>query len=243
MTGLYTAVTFLTRVPLDRGRGRPTDMVAAVPWFPIVGLLVGLAEFGVFALAGWLTTPFVAAVLAVATAALVTGAFHHDGLADMADAFGGGWTTEQRLEILKDSRLGTYGVTALTLALLLEVAVLSDLERFDAGAAIIGGHALSRAVAVGVMGLGETSVAPGLGSQYTAELETRHVVVGVALGLVAAFVAFDRWTPVVVAAAAVSAFLVVRLARSKIGGVTGDVLGAIQQLSYLAVLVTVSAIV
>lgn len=241
MIGLYTAITFLTRIPLDRDRGRPTDMVAAVPWFPVVGLLVGAAELGVFALAIWLTTPFVAAVLAVATAALITGAFHHDGLADMADAFGGGWTTAQRLEILKDSRLGTYGVTALTLALMLEVAVLSSMGR-AAAAAIVSGHALSRAVAVGVMGLGETSAAPGLGSQYTADLGRRHIATGVAIGLVATIVAFGWWAPVVVVGAAVSAFVVVRLARSKIGGVTGDVLGAIQQLSYLAVLVVASAI-
>jgi len=242
MIGLYTAITFLTRVPLDRGRGRPVDMVAAVPWFPVVGLIVGLAEFGVFVLAFELTTPFVAAVLAAAAAALITGAFHLDGLADMADAFGGGWNREQRLEILKDSRLGTYGVTALTLALLLEVAVLSGLGRSAAAAAIIGGHAVSRAAAVAVMGLGETSAAPGLGSRYTADLGRRQVASGVAVGLVAAAVAFRDWSPVVLAAAALVTFLVVRLARSKIGGVTGDVLGAIQQLSYLATLVIAAAV-
>lgn len=242
MTGLYTAVTFLTRVPLDRGAGRPTDMVAAVPWFPVVGVLVGLAELGVFALAIWLTTPFVAAVLAVATAALITGAFHHDGLADMADAFGGGWTREQRLEILKDSRLGTYGVTALTLALALEIAVLSGFDTKTAAAAIVAGHALSRAAAVGVMGLGVTSAAPGLGSQYAANLGGGQVVIGLVVGVAAAVIAFQVWAPVVLAAAALTTAAVVQLARSKIGGVTGDVLGAIQQLSYLATLVVAAAI-
>lgn len=241
MIGLYTAITFLTRVPIDRGTGRPTDMVAAVPWFPVVGLLIGLAEFGVFAVAIWLTTPLVAAVLAVAAAALITGAFHHDGLADMADAFGGGWNREQRLEILKDSRLGTYGVTALTLALLLEVAVLSGLDN-AAAAAIIGGHAISRAAAVATMGLGETSAAPGLGAQYASELGRLPVVVGVAIGIVAAIVAFSQWSPIVLGAVALTTFAVVRLARAKIGGVTGDVLGAIQQFSYLAVLVVAAAV-
>lgn len=242
MIGLYTAITFLTRVPIDRGTGRPTDMVAAVPWFPVVGLLIGLAEFGVFAVAIWLTTPLVAAVLAVAAAALITGAFHHDGLADMADAFGGGWNREQRLEILKDSRLGTYGVTALTLALLLEVAVLSGLDNIAAAAAIIGGHAISRAAAVATMGLGETSAAPGLGAQYASELGRLPVLVGVAIGIVAAIVAFTRWSPIVLGTVALVTFAVVRLARAKIGGVTGDVLGAIQQLSYLAVLVVAAAV-
>ena len=69
----------------------------------------------------------VAASLTVAFGLLVTGAFHHDGLADIADAFGGGWTVEQRFEILRDSRLGTYGTSALTMALLVEVASLSSL--------------------------------------------------------------------------------------------------------------------
>src|SRR5882672_8254238 len=124
MGGLRAAITFLTRVPVG---GCHDDIATAPPRFPFVGALVGALVGLVFVGAGHLVAPALAAVLALVAGALVTGAFHHDGLADTADAFGGGWNPEQRLEILQDSRHGTYGVMALVFVVVVQVAALATL--------------------------------------------------------------------------------------------------------------------
>lgn len=241
MNGLLTAATFLTRIPLDR---RPNaadeapgmNMAAAVPWFPVVGALVGSAQAAVYWFGFEFLTPMMGAVLAVATAALITGAFHHDGLADMADAFGGGWTVERRLEILKDSRLGTYGVTALALILVLEVVAISALEPLDATASIVAAHGISRGAAVALMRLGRPARGDGLGADYLADLSKTQVAVGVAFAVGIGAATIGGWTAPAVAAAGVTAAAVNQLAVRKIGGFTGDVLGAVQQLAHGAVL-------
>ena len=109
--GLLAALQFLTRVPI-RLRREPS-LTAIVVWFPLAGALIGAAVGGTAAGLWHVTPPLVAAAVAVTVGLLVTGAFHEDGLGDIADAFGGGWTVERRLEILKDSRHGTYGVAAI----------------------------------------------------------------------------------------------------------------------------------
>ena len=147
MAALRDAAMFLTRIPIHRNNDQAPNMGAAVPWFAAIGLILGLIQGGVYAGLHEISTPTVAAALSAALLAQITGAFHLDGLADMADAFGGGWTQEQRLEILKDSRLGTYGVTALIFVIIIEIAALSALAGWLAVAATVAAHTASRAVA------------------------------------------------------------------------------------------------
>src|SRR5258706_6058489 len=148
MRGLRAAITFLTRVPVG---DCDADIATAPPWFPFVGALVG-ALVGVVFVGTWhLVAPAVAAVLAVAVGALVTGAFHHDGLADTADAFGGGWSPAQRLEIMKDSRHGTYGVITIVLVVVAQVTALATLGPAQGFAALVAAHTLRRAGAVALM--------------------------------------------------------------------------------------------
>jgi adenosylcobinamide-GDP ribazoletransferase len=139
------AASFLTRLPLHRKGAQAPDMGAAVPWFAAVGLVLGLIQGGIYAGLYEISTPAVAAAVSAAVLGQVTGAFHHDGLADMADAFGGGWSPEQRLEIVKDSRLGTYGLTALIFVIIVEIAALSALAGWLAVAATVAAHTLFRA--------------------------------------------------------------------------------------------------
>ena len=234
MNGLRTAIGFLTRIPVDVPDPR---MAAAAPWFPVVGLAIGAAQAAVLLGATRVLPPWPAAVLAVAAATLITGAFHHDGLADMADAFGGGWDVDQRLAILGDSRLGTYGTSALILAFATELSVLASLEPTEGAVAVIAAHALSRSVAVGAM-LWAPMAGDGMGAAYASDLRPAGAAVAMAFGVMVAVVAFaGTWhaVPALLSAIVVAA-LVVALAVAKIGGVTGDVLGAIQQLSALAIL-------
>lgn len=242
--GLRVATGFLTRIPVGdvtNGGKVAVRLDRAVRWFPIVGLFVGAIQGAIYAAMFQLSTPLVAAVIAVAVSALITGAFHHDGLADMADAFGGGWTAERRLEILKDSRLGTYGTTALVLALLLETATVSALEPSQAILALVAAHALSRSLAVAAMLIAPVA-GDGLGASYMTELRWPAPVITVLVTLVstAALIGSTALLAIPLAIAAMSATL--WLSLRKIGGVTGDVLGAIQQVSALAVLVAATII-
>ena len=128
-----TAVQFLTRIPVPGAMSGSMDQYqsalrASVVYFPAVGILIGVVTTIVYCISVCFWTPLVAAILAVAVEAYMTGAFHEDALADATDALGGGWTREQVLEILKDSRHGTYGVLALVLGVSLRVALISDLS-------------------------------------------------------------------------------------------------------------------
>jgi adenosylcobinamide-GDP ribazoletransferase len=123
------AFRFLTRIPLPGPDSHSEDLAAAVGWFPVVGAAVGLATAGVFVLALKLWPPPLAAALALAFGLLLTGGFHEDGFTDAVDGLGGGWTRARVLEIMKDSRIGAYGAMGLWCTLMLRWGALVALER------------------------------------------------------------------------------------------------------------------
>ena len=146
------AVQFLTRVPVPALKDFQPDWTArSARWFPLVGALVGLACAGVFVAASPVWSGLTLALLAVATGVLITGAFHEDGLADSCDGLGGGQTRERRLEIMKDSRIGTFGALGLGLVIALKVAALAALPVWTGALALVGVHAAGRAAAVVAM--------------------------------------------------------------------------------------------
>ena len=241
MTGFTGALQFLTRVPV-RTRRAP-DLTASVPWFPAVGALVGAA---VGALAWSLHTPLgplLAATVAVLAGVLLTGAFHEDGLADVADAFAGGWTREDRFRILKDPLHGSYGVAALCGSIVVRVAALGSVADPRAAAAgAVAAHAVGRTAAVGAMWLAPTARPDGLGADYARSLRAAPALAGVASGLAIVTAVTGWWAAPRVGAAAVAALTVAWLAVRKLGGVTGDVLGAVEQVVECVALVTVVAL-
>lgn len=235
---LWVAVGFLTRISVgdpSAGGSREVNVAGAVPWFPVVGALIGAIQAAIWWGLAQGTTPLVAAAVSTTVAALITGAFHHDGLADMADAFGGGWTAEQRMEILKDSRLGTYGTSALVLAFGLEIAALSSFEPVDGALALIAMHMFGRALAVLTM-LRSSVAGDGLGAAYTRDIPRIPAMASViGAGIVTAACLGTSAFAILPAMAAATA--VVILSHRKIGGITGDVLGAITVVSGVTLLV------
>jgi len=129
MRSFVAAIRFLTRIPMPGPDTRAEDISGAVGWFPLVGALVGGLTAGCFLLALHFWTAPVAAVLAVAMGLMLTGGFHEDGATDATDGLGGGWTRERVLEIMKDSRIGAYGAMALWCLLMLRWAALVAFER------------------------------------------------------------------------------------------------------------------
>jgi adenosylcobinamide-GDP ribazoletransferase len=259
---LRLALMLLTRLPLPAGTAMtsPADgAVARAAWiFPVIGILAGLAGGGIFMLASSLGLGISsAALLAMGTQILLTGALHEDGLADTADGFGGGRSRERKLEIMRDSRIGTYGVVALVLALSLRFTALQDLasnllsisDEIDEAAnhnsaiiiALIAAGALSRAAMAAVWYLLPPARSDGLAAGSGA-VPFGAAVTAVTLGAVIALVMLPGFAFVVACGTvAVLAIVVAALARWQIGGHTGDVLGATQQITEIGALLSIGA--
>lgn len=239
--GPFAAWQFLTRVPI-RLRRAPS-LSAAVGWFPVVGAVVGAAVGGAAAGMWFAVPPLLAAAIGVVVGLLITGAFHEDGLADCADAFGGGWTVERRLEILKDSRHGTYGVAAMCASIVIRIIALGSL----AGpalmfAAAVAAHTIGRVAAVGLAGFGPMSSHPGLGSDFGRSTNRVRAALGCLGGLAITALAVGWWVGALILVALVAVIVVGALAHRKIGGVSGDVLGATEQVAECVALVVIVAL-
>jgi adenosylcobinamide-GDP ribazoletransferase len=237
------ALAFLTRLPVrERRAWRDVDLAASVPLFPVVGALIGLVGAIGYALAVWLgLPPWPAAALALAITIWLTGALHEDGLADVADGFGGGRTREDKLRIMRDPRIGSYGAIALVLALLARAGALAALAApWAVGAALVAAAAVSRAALPAVMATLRNARPDGL----AAGAGRPHPLRAAAAVLVAALIAIvllGPAGPAALLAGAAGALGVALLARRQIGGYTGDVLGAVQQLAEIGVLLGVLA--
>ena len=201
--------------------------------FPLVGAMIGAAGGLVFASGTWLgLPPMLAALLAIAAQILLTGGLHEDGLADVADGFGGGRTRADKLRIMRDPRIGSFGALALVLAVLARIGALAGLaEPALAAAVLIAGGAASRAPLPVLM----VMLPPARDEGLAAGAGRPHPLRAAAGVAVAVLMALALLSPPMAAsgvvAAACGALLLVPLARHQIGGHTGDVLGAAQQLA------------
>jgi adenosylcobinamide-GDP ribazoletransferase len=219
------AVGLLTIVPVGRRALPPDASAGAAPWFPLVGGLIGVVCAGAYALGETLLGGFYGAALALTTAALVSGALHHDGLADMADGLGVRGDAARRLQVMRDSAIGTYGTLALVAYALLFTAALTPLRAPDAASAIVCGHALGRWAALAQLAFVAPARADGLGTAFSASRPA--LVLGsagaIAIALVAAGVVAGL---AAVAGAAIAAAAMAFAARRLVGGRTGDTRGA-----------------
>ena len=226
---VVTAFTFLTRVPL---RGGTDDVDRAVVWFPLVGLVVGTVVGSVYLTLSEVTTSLVAAAIAMGTGALLTGGFHEDGLGDMADGFGGGWTPRQRLDIMKDSRLGTYGVLAIVTTVVIRVAALAALTGARAVVLVAAVHLLARTWALLVLAFARPARPDGLGATSSgAASSTSLALVALSWFAVGALAVGPGRFVVLAGLGALGTASTVWLSYRKIDGVTGDVLGAVEQVT------------
>jgi len=238
---VLAAIQFLTRIPI-RLRRQP-DVAATVPWFPVVGAMIGAAVGGVAAGLWQVVPPLVAAAAAVVLGVLITGAFHEDGLADVADAFAGGTTVERRLEILKDSRHGSYGVAALCGSIVIRIVCLGSLPGpMEMFVAAVAAHAVARGAAVGLMGVARPVRHAGLGADYGQATTPGRAAVGIGLGLGLGAAAVG-WRALPLAAVVLVSIVSVRwLALRKIGGISGDVLGTCEQVAECLCLIVLAGL-
>jgi adenosylcobinamide-GDP ribazoletransferase len=245
VSGFAVALGFLTRVPVPAGGGSlgAGALARAAVWFPVVGALVGAAVGGTRLAAELVLPAGAATVLALAVGVLLTGGLHEDGLADTADGFGAHVDKERRLEIMRDPRVGTYGLLAATLVLLFAWSLLAELDGEDCLRAAVAGHVLARWAMLVHAVTTPPARAGGVGSllRIGPAALTTATVIAAALTVAAAGVE-------TAAVAAAAALLVVAamgvLTRRAIGGTTGDTYGAVGKLvevaAYAAVVATVA---
>lgn len=238
MSGLRTAVTFLTRLPIGDGAKPRVD--AAPVWFPVVGAAIGAVTGGVYAAAWHVLPPLAAAALALSVGTLITGGLHQDGLADTADALVGGWDVEQRLAIFKDSRHGTYGVLALILVIAMQMTALGSLGATQGVVALVAAHALGRSGALALMLHMRPVRSTGLNARFAERLPRRSGVLSVAVMAALVVVMLGPYGIALIGAAAVGSAAVAVWAHRKIGGAVGDVLGAAEQVTETLVLLATS---
>ncbi|WP_395443499.1 adenosylcobinamide-GDP ribazoletransferase [Caulobacter sp. UC70_42] len=240
---LLCAVQFLTRAPTPALKTFEPDWITrSARYFPLVGQGVGAVCALVLLIGERLWSAPVGAILALGAGLLITGAFHEDGLADTADGLGGGQTPARRLEIMKDSRVGTYGVCALVGVLTLKAAVLATTP--IAGALLLAAHGLGRAAAVVVMRL--TPYAPsgeaGKWKPVPNGVRTGEVIVALLIAGWPLILLPPSAVLVGLASGALLAGLLALTARRLIGGHTGDVLGAVEQVFELGFLLGAAAL-
>lgn len=238
------AVQMLTRLPTPTLAGfQPEWLAQSVRYFPLAGQLVGLLAAAVWLGASRIWPGLPAAVLAIGASALVTGGFHEDGLADTADGLGGGRDRTHKLEIMKDSRIGGYGALALLLVTLLRIAALARCGPWAGAAALLLAHGGARAAAVVIMTLLPYVREPSAAKLPPVGAGARWIDAVVALVL-------GGWPLVLLTAgraalalglAACAAAGVAWLTKRLIGGITGDVLGAVEQVAEAALLLGAAA--
>ncbi|MGO4685290.1 adenosylcobinamide-GDP ribazoletransferase [Hyphomicrobium sp. 2TAF46] len=228
----FIALQFLTRLPLKHIDPLPRDwLVRAAKYLPVVGGLIGIATGGVILLTSHVFPSPLPVILGLAFAILLTGGLHEDGLADTADAFGGGHTRERCLEIMKDSRIGTFGTLALIVTFALKASALAHVDPLNAAKIVIAGFAGARLAAV--LALATLSYAGGEAakvSRTTSDMTANEIWVALAGGLIFGFICLSPLVFLLSSLlAGVAAAVVALIANQKIGGYTGDVLGAIEQ--------------
>ncbi|MEL6998192.1 MAG: adenosylcobinamide-GDP ribazoletransferase [Pseudomonadota bacterium] len=236
-------VMFLTRLPvpseLHHVEGR---LARAARYFPLVGILVGLITGGVFLLTMQILDPYLAAACAVTVGMLITGALHEDGLADTADGLGGGQTREHALEIMRDSRLGTYGACALFASIGFRILALGVLDPAEGFLALVIAHTVSRALIPTVLVSGAYARTRGLASSVAEGVGTVEIAFAIITAFVVSMIGGYVAGLASCAAAVVCGGIMLAILMRRLGGYTGDGLGAVQQVGEIAVLVVLSGL-
>lgn len=250
----FTAMVFLTRLPAPRWVVFEEHYLNECSrYFPLVGLLIGLVAAFAYALGATLFGPLLAIILSMALTVWMTGAFHEDGFADMCDGFGGGWEREQILHIMKDSRLGSYGALGLLLMVVTKFMALLTLEMQVSGNTSLSNGEYSAAVVVALLVAHPISRFFAITYIYSldyvqdssiskVESQTRRLTRDALFFAGASIAVVLLWLDVVTvfwisAALVVLYFVFSRYLLAKIGGYTGDCLGAAQQLSEVIIYV------
>lgn len=243
LASLTLTLSFFTRFPLPSPLVRRHDdnssLADAAAFFPIAGVIIAIFPALIWLVANSFLPSVLAAGLAILSGLIITGALHEDGLADCADAFGGTHDSDRTLEIMRDSRIGTYGGLALLMSVGLRWLALSTLSPTAGISALLIAHAASRSSMTLAMQFSRYVRKEGLGS--TAEgMTNESFMAAIGIALVLAIVFGGTSGLIAVLIGFVFAYLFLEYLRKRIGGYTGDGLGAMQQTSEITILIALA---
>jgi adenosylcobinamide-GDP ribazoletransferase len=238
---LAIAFGFMTRLPVPHVAMRDGDLTRASAVFPLVGLVVAAVAVAVRHVTGLVWGPVTGTVAGVLSATVVTGAFHEDGVADAADGLWGGWNPDERLQIMRDSRLGTYGTVALIAVFALRFALLAGQSTATFAVAMVCGHVLGR-VAGPVLVAWLPALADSSSAGIAGRLGRGATAFAAAATLIPVVVAAGWLAPVLLVVAVTVVLACGGVFRHRLGGVTGDAIGATTVLVELAVIAAVAGV-
>ena len=233
---LLVASQFLTRLPIPAARNLPEDALAeSARYFPIVGAIVGLGAVGIELLATPRAGRHVSVVLILIYCVAVTGGLHEDGLADAADGFGGGWTKERVLAIMRDPNIGSFGALALALSVLGRFVFLTSLPEATFYGVVMAGQVLSRWTTLPLTyWLSSARHEQGQGARMARKTSTTSLIVGTVFMVLIVSASSGLVALLLIAVASSVAALTGAYYQRRIGGITGDCLGATCQLTECA---------
>ncbi len=229
------AIRFFTRlsVPGPFGHGS-LSLEKAIRYYPAAGLIIGAVAALAFSLCALFWPKTLAVLAAISATIIVTGAIHEDGWSDMVDGFGGGWSKERILDIMRDSCVGSFGATALVVMLLTRFVTLIEIDAALIPLTLIAGHALSRLCATVVLASLDYARDDGKAKAFSNRMGSGELVFAtLTAALPLFFFAPQQLIPALLLAAVATLWLA-RLFKRQIGGYTGDCIGAVQQLSEIA---------
>ena len=232
---IVMALMFLTRIPTPSIPYHPSLLGKATLYFPLVGIVIGVIGAVIYSAALSLWPSSVAVALAIIAMYLSTGGFHEDGLADTADGIGGGWTVEDKLRIMKDSRIGTYGTLAIAGLLLVKFSALSQMAAEQIPTVLIVAHVLARWSILPMIMTTPYVRAEGTGKPFVDSISPKRFVIATlfVLGLIVSLASVKTLLLII------SCLCLLTSCRwyfkRKLGGITGDTLGATNQLVEVAV--------
>lgn len=237
---LRLAFGFLTRVPVKTPDALQEGAMARAMWaFPLIGAFIGSVSCAIFLLAHKALPDWPSALIAVASGIVLTGALHEDGLADCADGFGGGRDKDAKLAIMRDSRIGAYGALALILSVSLRASALVSLHH--PLPALFITHCLGRTALPVMMRLMPPATTGGIAASIgPLPWWSAGLALGIGIGATLGFYGPDAYRPLL--AALLAGLIMALLAKRQIGGYSGDVLGATEQLVEISVLLSILAL-
>lgn len=239
------AVMFFTRIPIPKNTPYSEELLnRASAWFPLIGWIAGLWSALIFWFAAHIFPTSIAVLLSMLAGILLTGAFHEDGLADASDGFGGGWERDRILDIMKDSRIGTYGVVALVFALLLKWSALSNLSPELIPYAFCIAHPLSRLGAASLIRFGDYARADlkSKAKPLATRMNNLDFAIATICGLLPLIIFPNPLIWLAVPIVFGVAWRAMAYFNKWISGYTGDCLGAVQQLCELITYLTILGI-
>lgn len=230
----FTALMFFTRIPCPKWVDHSEEYLnKASKYFPVIGIIVGSASAFIYWLFQLVFPVEIALIFSMVASVIITGAFHEDGFADVCDGFGGGWTKEKILFIMKDSRLGTFGVIGLGLILLLKWSVLKYFPVNTLMIALISGHAVSRSNAVSLIFTDEYTRDDGTSKSkpLATRMSSGELIFAILFGIAPLILFTNAYVLLALIPQLIVRWYFSGYFKKWIGGYTGDCLGAVQQVS------------